>query len=110
MTPCVATKAPRSSLPLRPINPLRLTKQPSASTIRRQLNTPVQAALPALVPIIARTVVAGVLFYSSMNYVLYRGTRRDVEKAHKAYKESEEPGRAERKKMVDKLTKGKADE
>lgn len=35
-------------------------------------------ALPALVPVVARALTAGILFYASMNWVYYRGMRKDV--------------------------------
>lgn len=38
-------------------------------------------SLPNLVPILARALTAGVLFYATMNWVYYRGTRKTVDKA-----------------------------
>ena len=56
----------------------------------------VRALLPGFVPLVARAVTAGVLFYASMNWVWYRGTRKDVEKAIS----KGESKREERRKMV----------
>ena len=60
-------------------------------------------SLPALVPIVARALTAGVLFYTSMNWVYYRGTRKDAEKAMGQYEKKEESRRSK----IDKLTSGK---
>ncbi|GAB4818407.1 hypothetical protein N2152v2_005453 [Parachlorella kessleri] len=67
-------------------NPLRLRAAPVLTARRNRLS--VQAfALQPLVPILARAVTAGVLLYASMNYVYYRGMRKDTEKAVEKYEE-----------------------
>lgn len=71
---------------------------------QRQRGVQTQAlALPALVPIVARCVTAGVLFYASMNWVYYRGFRKDAEKELGDYQKKEET----RREKLDKLTSGK---
>lgn len=58
----------------------------------------------ALVPLVARVITGGVLFYASMNWVYYRGMRKDAEKYEDEFKKSERT----RQSKLDKLTSGKA--
>lgn len=51
----------------------------SQATAPGRRSVAVQAlVLPPLVPLAARLITSGVLFYASMNWVLYRGARKDV--------------------------------
>lgn len=75
---------------------------------RRAPTVPIVASLPALLPLVAKAATAGILFYASMSWVFYRGTRKDVEKAIEKQKETEVLKREARKKMVEKLTGGRA--
>lgn len=65
-----------------PVMPRRnafITKPAAPLVSRRRSSTVTKAViLPPLVPIVARAITAGVLFYTSMNWVFYRGNRRDV--------------------------------
>lgn len=89
---------------MRPRNTACLLASPkSAMTQRVQRRGPVQVQAFALIPLAARLVTAGVLFYASMNWVYYRGTRKDAEKYMSEFEKSEKS----RQGKLDKLT-GKA--
>lgn len=64
----------------------------------------VQVQAFAIVPLVARVITGGVLFYASMNWVYYRGMRKDAEK----YEDEIEKSEKSRRSKLDKLTSGKA--
>lgn len=74
---------------------------------RRAPTFPIVASLPALLPLVAKAATAGILFYASMNWVFYRGTRKDAEKTVEKQEETEAPKREARKKLIEKLTSGR---
>ena len=74
---------------------------------RRAPTVPIVASLPALLPLVAKAATAGILFYASMNWVFYRGTRKDTEKVVEKQEETEAPKREARMKMIEKLTSGR---
>jgi len=51
---------------------------PTGTRHRQRVVRTQALALPALVPVVARALTAGILFYASMNWVYYRGMRKDV--------------------------------
>lgn len=51
---------------------------PTVTRHRQRVVRTQALALPALVPVVARALTAGILFYASMNWVYYRGMRKDV--------------------------------
>jgi hypothetical protein len=74
----------------------------TSQTQRRRGQVQVQAF--AIVPMVARALTAGVLFYASMNWVYYRGFRKDAEKYMDEFEKSEKS----RVSKIEKLTSGKA--
>ena len=76
-----------------------------APTVRHRGPARVNAmVLPPLVPVIARAVTAGVLFYASMNWVYFRGFRKQAEKEVEEFEKKEDA----RRKKINKMTSGKA--
>jgi hypothetical protein len=89
--------------PLRPRNTASLLAPSKANTLTAQRRGQVKVQAFAIVPLVARAVTAGVLFYASMNWVYYRGMRKDGEKVMDKFEKNEKS----RKSKLDKLS-GKA--
>lgn len=88
---------------MRPRNTASLLS-PSKSTMSSKRRGQVQVQAFAIVPLVARVITGGVLFYASMNWVYYRGMRKDAEK----YEDEIEKSEKSRRSKLDKLTSGKA--
>ena len=91
---------------MRPRNTACLLASPKlAMTSQRvQRRGPVQVQAFAIIPLAARLVTAGVLFYASMNWVYYRGYRKDAEKAINKFEKSEKNRQGKLEKLTGKAT------
>jgi len=95
---CGAPMRPRNAASL--LSPSKATM--SSKPLQRRGQVQVQAF--ALVPLVVRVITGGVLFYASMNWVYYRGMRKDAEKYEDKFEKSEKSRRSKLDRLTGKTT------